>query len=190
LLVQALALLAPAAAQETQESALTPPPPVETAAPAAAAAPAAPASISPGFSLPRLDELAATRERPLFSPSRRPPPPPPPEPEVAVTEQPAPEPEPEPEKPPPFELAGIISGQALELVVLRNRDTDAVERVKRGAVVEGWEVVDVGPRFVVLERDGRSVRLALFEHPKTPPASEANQKPRRQSQSDDEEDDE
>jgi general secretion pathway protein N len=110
----------------------------------------------------------------LFSPTRRPPPPPPPAPPATVAEAPVEaEPEPEPETPPPFVLAGVVTGSTLTLAVLQNRDTAEVARVRRGEEVLGWKVAEVGTKHVVLQRDGRSVRLALFEKKEEPDATAA-----------------
>ncbi len=115
----------------------------------------------------QLETLAATRDRPLFSPTRRPPPPPV---EVAAP-APAPSTEPvlakptEPE-PPPFDLVGVVVGEVNSYVLLRNRTSNEVVRLRQGDAQDGWRVGQVSLRSAVLERDGRIEQLAI-----APPAA-------------------
>jgi general secretion pathway protein N len=107
----------------------------------------------------RLEDLAATRERPLFTPSRRPPPPP-----AAVVEAPDPPPveaKPVALEPPPFDLVGAVVGQRASFALLRNRQSNAVVRLRPGDAAMGWRVGAVGVRSVSLERDGRVQSLTL-----------------------------
>jgi hypothetical protein len=107
----------------------------------------------------RLEDLSATRERPLFAPTRRPPPPP----RVEA------EPEPAPVEvkavavvePPPFDLVGAVIGPDKAFALLRNKSTSQVIRLRSGEDAEGWRVGEIGPRSVALERDGRRESLAL-----------------------------
>ena len=108
----------------------------------------------------RLEDLSATRERPLFAPTRRPPPPP----HVEA----APEPAPVEVKavavvaePPPFDLVGAVVGQGTAFALLRNKTTNEVRRLRPGEDDEGWRVGEIGLRSVALERDGRRESLAL-----------------------------
>jgi type II secretory pathway component PulC len=106
----------------------------------------------------RLEDLSATRERPLFSPTRRPPPP---------VETPAPLPSQLVEKKeatpstPPFDLLGVVTGDENSFVLLRNRSTHEVTRMRRGDEKDGWKVEAVKLRSVALARDGRVENLAL-----------------------------
>ena len=115
----------------------------------------------------RLEDLATTRDRPLFSPSRRPPP--------AVAEAaPPPPPPPAEEKavaaePPPFDLVGSVMGQAYNLVLVRNRATNEVTRLREGEEKDGWRVGTVSLRSASLERDGR-VEMLAFPTPAAPAA--------------------
>jgi general secretion pathway protein N len=124
-------------------------------------------ACAPAFAAPRnpldalrLKNLTATRARPLFAPSRRPPAPPPaqlaapldPEPVLTQAAPPA---------PPPFELIGAAVGEGVSYVLLRQRATSKVMRLRPGDDAEGWRVGAIGIRSVVLERDGRSDALAL-----------------------------
>jgi general secretion pathway protein N len=118
-----------------------------------------------------LRSLSATRERPLFSPSRRPPdvaapisPPPnvaaPPPPQTAVAADEA----------PPFTLLGTVLSADTRLAVLLNKTTNAVTRLREGQSEEGWTARKVDPRAAVLDKDGVENTLEL---PKTsdPPAN-------------------
>lgn len=133
----------------------------------AAAGLAAPSATSTAESVPSgnplwtipLTRLAATRERPLFSPSRRPPPPP-----VVVAKAPPPPPPPpkpaEPEKP-QLVLVGTIleaGGERIGLFVAPGRNG---LRLKLGDDDKGWVLRAVRPRQVVLEKGQQSVVLEL-----------------------------
>lgn len=166
--VQSPAARAPAAASDDDEEG-APANGATAVVPAAAADAAEPVTVAPGVVLPGLAALSVTRERPLFSPGRRPPPPP----EVAEAEPPPPPP-PKPPADPPFELAGIVAGGDLNVAMLRNRDTQAIQRAKAGEQFDGWTLAEIGQRYVVLQQEDRSVRLAMFEHkdgelPRRPP---------------------
>jgi type II secretory pathway component PulC len=105
------------------------------------------------FALPPLEELTATRERPLFSPSRRP-----------DVEAPGPEAGPVEESPDslPFELTGVVMGTDMAIAILRNRDTQETVQLRRGETLEDWSLEEVAPRHVVLRQEDRQVRLELF----------------------------
>jgi general secretion pathway protein N len=118
----------------------------------------------------RLEDLASTRERPLFSPTRRPPPPP--------AEAPAPPPPPAVEEkaaavePPPFDLIGAVVGEAYNLVLLRNRSTNEVTRLREGDEKDGWRVGTVSLHSAAIERDGR-VEMLAFPAASVPGAASA-----------------
>jgi hypothetical protein len=121
----------------------------------------------------RLEDLSASRERPLFAPSRRPPPP-------AARVEPPPAVELTPDvvraaPTPPFDLVGAVVGENARYALLRQRTTHKVARLRPGDVAEGWRVTAIGIRSVVLERDGRSDSLALTSTPLTAPATPAAQ---------------
>jgi general secretion pathway protein N len=106
----------------------------------------------------RLEDLAATRARPLFAPTRRPPPPP-----SARIGAPRPDPSPVLAKPasPPFELIGAVVGERESYAVLRRRGTEKAARFRLGDDADGWRVGAIGRRSVTLEREGRTQSLAL-----------------------------
>jgi general secretion pathway protein N len=114
-------------------------------------------SANPLWAIP-LASLTATRERPLFSPSRRPPPP------VVVAKAPAPPPPPpkpaEPEKPQLLLVGTILGadGQRIGLFVAPGRNG---LRLKLGEDDKGWVLRAVRPRQVVLEKGQQSAVLEL-----------------------------
>jgi general secretion pathway protein N len=123
------------------------------------AAPPAPTG-NPLWAIP-LNSLTATRERPLFVPSRRPPAPavttaappqnlPPPKP-VAL---------PEPEAP-PLALVGVVSGTDDGLAVFLNTSTRDIVRLKTGEGHEGWILRSVKGREAVLEKNRRNVVIEM-----------------------------
>lgn len=119
---------------------------------AAAQSPPAKAPVQ-SFALPPLEELRATRDRPLFSPNRRPD-------ETA----PGPESGPVEESPDsvPFELTGVVMGTEVAIAILRNRDTQETVQLRRGETLEAWSIEEIAARHVVLRQEDRQVRLELF----------------------------
>ena len=103
-----------------------------------------------------LDRLSATRERPLFSPTRRPiPPPPPPPPEaapVAVVPQ-----------PPNVQLFGIVVDDEGARAIVRS-GAEKVDRVQIGDDIGGWKVSQIEGRRLVLSLDGRFATFTLFSN--------------------------
>jgi general secretion pathway protein N len=103
-----------------------------------------------------VESLSATRERPLFSPSRRPPastgsitP-------IAVTAPP------EPEKP-PLDLIGIVTGSSSGegYAVFINTTTHAVISLRTGEGHDGWVLLTANGREAVLERHDRTVVVSF-----------------------------
>jgi general secretion pathway protein N len=107
------------------------------------------------------ESLSATRDRPLFSPSRRPPPTvvvaPPPQSVAVVEVKPA-----APERP-PFMLLGTIVGAEARVALLQNRSSNAVLRVREGEVESGWRALKVDVRSIVL---GKGSDRTTLEMPK------------------------
>jgi hypothetical protein len=114
-------------------------------------------SANPLWTIP-LPSLTATRERPVFSPSRRPPPP------VVVAKAPAPPPPPKPVEPekPQLSLVGTILGENGERIGLfvNPADRNAL-RLKLGEDHKGWVLRTVRPRQVVLKKGQQSAVLEL-----------------------------
>lgn len=112
-----------------------------------------------GFHLPPLQSLQATRDRPLFYPTRRPPrmpvrPPPPPLIVESVSL--------------PFELTGIARGDGTDIAIVHNKSTDKEARVQVGQRIEDWKLESVSHHYVILRGDGERVRLWLYDHAKIP----------------------
>ena len=145
-------------------------PPVRQAAPApsqpplpvrGAQRPVAPRVLAPGEAngLPPLEDLTATRDRPLFSSTRRPPPPPE-----------------EPDEAPPiteakslnFELVGIVRSADAAYAIVRNTESKQETRVPRGERFSGWTIDEIGERSVVLSGEAKRVRLRLYDESKAP----------------------
>jgi general secretion pathway protein N len=103
-----------------------------------------------------LDRLSATRERPLFSSTRRPaPPPPPPPPEMApVATVP---------QPPNVQLFGIVVDDEGARAIVRS-GSQTVDRVQIGDDIGGWRVSQIEGRRLVLSLDGRSATFTLFNN--------------------------
>lgn len=140
------------------------PAPVEIA-PGAPVLPQQPAELPPTepngnplWAIP-LSSLTATRERPLFLPSRRAPaaavagP-------VAVAPAPPPPPPSEPERP-PLTLIGVIAGENEGFAVFLDQASNNVIRLKTGQDHSGWVLRAVKGREATLHKNGKSEILAL-----------------------------
>lgn len=127
--------------------------------PAAAAAPSHPPAGNPLWAIPR-ESLSATRDHPLFTPSRRP---------LVVDETPpvaaAPPPPPPPAAPaqPALKLVGtVVSGRdGFGLFVDGSGKTPI--RLKTGETHDGWELRGVSPREATLRSSHNTVVLKLPE---------------------------
>jgi general secretion pathway protein N len=147
-----------------------PEPAPEAATPPREAAPPATArTANPLWAIP-MRQLSATRDRPLFSPSRRPPPPvvaAAPAPARAVAPPPSPPP-PVPENP-PLVLVGTIIGDKEKIAIFVNLTSNETKRVREGGEEAGWRLRSVELRATVLERNNRSVTLDLPKPGSKPP---------------------
>ena len=136
--------------------------PVRIDEPSPAAAAPAPAAEAP-LVTPAAGAFAAIVERPLFSPTRRPPaaaPPPAPAPEVVAA--------PTPLAPMDFSLAGVvISGGTRSALVQMQADGRQV-RVAEGGAIDGWTLVTVEPQRAVFRRDD-SVQALVLDYLKAVP---------------------
>jgi general secretion pathway protein N len=123
-----------------------------------------------------LDQLSTILDRPLFSPSRRPPAPPPP----PVAQAPAP---PAPPPPPPdLVLFGVVmDGEGARAVVRAGADKKIL-RAQIGDDIGGWKVSQIEGRKVVLSLDGRFATFTLFSDDRgksdSAPASGVSGEPR------------
>jgi general secretion pathway protein N len=127
--------------------------PLATANAADVAANDTPASLDNPVAAQTLDRLSATREHPLFSPTRRPPPPPP----IARVEAPPPPP---PPPPPNVVLIGVVMDSEETRAVVRA--TDRILRLQIGDDVGGWKVAQIDSRKLVLSLDERFATFMLF----------------------------
>lgn len=104
--------------------------------------------------LPPLESFAALVERPLFSPTRRPPPP-------------AREPEAEPaesevDTAPRFQLVGTVTRQQEVFALILQETGGSVRWATRGEEIDGWTIVEVGQNHLVVRQDDESWRLDIL----------------------------
>jgi general secretion pathway protein N len=137
------------------------PPPVDMlqTAPAQQSAPERPRGLSgnPLWAIP-LSSLSATRDRPLFTPSRRPPAPaavaaPPP---VAVAAPPPTGPE-----RPQLTLVGAIVSDSGGIAIFIDQTTNEVVRLRTGDSHSGWRLKSVKGREAEFQRNSETLTLAL-----------------------------
>jgi general secretion pathway protein N len=118
---------------------------------------APPLSANPLWAIP-LATLANTRERPIFSASRRPPPI---EAPVVMARPTAPPPPPPRVERPPLQLVGTVAGDSESFGIFVDRGTSTALRLKLGEDYQGWRLRNVRGRDVALERDQQTVVLSL-----------------------------
>jgi general secretion pathway protein N len=111
-------------------------------------------SANPLWAIP-LAVLRNTRDRPVFSVSRRPPPaavaP------VAVAKPPAPPPQPLRVERPQLSLVGTIAGSDQSFGIFVDQTTKAVLRLKIGEDYQGWRLHAVQGREATLMRDQQTI---------------------------------
>jgi hypothetical protein len=120
-----------------------------------------------------LTSLSATRDRPLFSSSRRPPP----APFVRLIEPP-PVPPVAPASPPSIALIGVIMEANGSFAVVRAGTQAGTNqaaanksiRVRIGDQIDGWMVTQIADLQLVLSRDGRVANFSMFKGRGGPPA--------------------
>jgi hypothetical protein len=110
------------------------------------------APVSPLAAQQPLDQLSATRDRPLFSPTRRPQAPPP----IIVPTAPPPPP------PPDVALLGVVMDGDTARALVRVGQQAKITRVQIGDDIGGWKVGQIEARFVVLLLDGREAKFGMF----------------------------
>jgi general secretion pathway protein N len=144
---------------ETQGRAPPPEPANPPAAlPLASSSELAPTSANPLWAIP-LSALTATRDRPLFSASRRPPPAAV-APVAIVRPPPPPPPPPEPERP-NLALVGTILGGSESYGIFIDQSSRGPLRLRLGQQHEGWTLRSVQKREATLEKDQQSVVVAM-----------------------------
>jgi general secretion pathway protein N len=159
--IGASAPAAPLAALETPDRALSPgtmDPMAGSDRPAVPTAREREPAGNPLWGIP-LRLLTATRERPLFSPSRRPPAPP----VIAAPQLP---PRPAPAKPaapdhPLLTIVGTIVGETEGIGVFIDQATNDVIRIHTGQDHDGWVLRSVRGRETRFEKDSQTATLAL-----------------------------
>jgi hypothetical protein len=122
-------------------------------------APAVPArtpSANPLWGVP-LNQLSGTRDRPIFSPSRRPPPP-----AAAVEAAPIkPPPRKKEIEPPQLSLVGTIASGDEGFGIFIDQSTKIALRLKVGEDYQGWKLRAIQGREVTMEKDERAAVLTL-----------------------------
>jgi general secretion pathway protein N len=105
-----------------------------------------------------MSALSATRERPIFSASRRPPMPP-----VVAQRVAVPPPPPKPAEPeqPLLTLVGTAIGKPINVAVVLDRATKTLVRVHLGEAVSGWVLRSVDSRMMTVEKNSQTVTVAL-----------------------------
>ena len=133
---------------------------VQIAIPPPPAAPPPPErtlSANPLWAMP-LKQFSATRDRPIFLPSRRPPPP-------AVTTAVVPKaivvPRPKEPERPQVSLVGTISSDNEKFGIFVDQSTKAVVRLKLGEELQGWKLQSIQGREAALEKDQQVVTLTM-----------------------------
>jgi general secretion pathway protein N len=120
------------------------------------AAPVRTPSINPLWGIP-LAQLSGTRDRPIFSPSRRPPP-------TAADAEPVIVKSPPRKKeiePPQLSLVGTIASIDEGFGIFIDQATKAALRLKVGEDHQGWKLREIRGREVTMEKDERSAVLRL-----------------------------
>jgi general secretion pathway protein N len=115
-----------------------------------------PPSANPLWAIP-LAILSNTRERPIFSPSRRPPPP-------AAASAPVPKApllQPARAERPQLSLVGTIISEDRSFGIFVDQSTKAALRLRIGEDYQGWKLRSVQGRKATLERDQQTAVLSL-----------------------------
>jgi hypothetical protein len=136
----------------TPSPAAGPPPVVRAAAPVAPAT-----SANPLWAIP-LAQLSGTRDRPIFSPSRRPPPA---AAASAATVAKAPPPRRRESEPPSLALVGTIASDVEGFGIFLDRSTKVALRLKVGDNYQGWKLLMIRGRDVTMAKDQQAAVLSL-----------------------------
>lgn len=113
----------------------------------------------PEFQLPPLSELAATVERPLFLPDRRPP-----EPADVV------ETVPEQAVPLHVSVTGIVLSESGRFALVRREGDTEILRMSARDTIDGWSVKQILADRVIFERDDDSLEVELKDQARPPTA--------------------
>ena len=107
-------------------------------------------------------DYVALRERPLFSPDRRPPAPPPVEAPPPAIEPPPPEPAPVAGAP-DWELIGVVRSPRVNSALFRAPGEPASFSLRQGESRDGWTLAEVGRFEVSLENSAGRARMRFPE---------------------------
>lgn len=113
-------------------------------------------SANPLWQIP-LENLSVTRERPVFSSSRRPPPVA--VAQVAVAKPPSPPKPAQEERPPQLSLVGTVTGGDWSFGIFVDQTSKAALRLRIGEEHQGWILRAVQSREVTFARDQRTIVL-------------------------------
>jgi general secretion pathway protein N len=102
-----------------------------------------------------LSKLSATRERPLFAATRRPP-----KPVIAAPVNPSPMPPPQPDRP-QFSLVGTVIGDDENIGVFLEKMTNQAFRLKVGDSRQGWLLRSIQLQSARFEKSGEVVTIDL-----------------------------
>jgi general secretion pathway protein N len=116
-------------------------------------------SENPLWAIP-LSTLSATRERPLFTPSRRPPAPAVAGPPRAEPVAAAPTPAAEPERPQLF-LVGAVGAESGGIAIFVNQATNDIVRLRTGDSYSGWMLRSVKGREAMFQKNNETLVLVL-----------------------------
>jgi general secretion pathway protein N len=109
---------------------------------------------NPLWAIP-LTSLTATRERPIFSPTRRPAP-------VAASSPPI---QSASDGRPPLTLVGAIAGESQGIAIFLDETTKGIIRLKTGESHSGWVLQLVQAREAVMRKEKKTAILALPNPP-------------------------
>jgi hypothetical protein len=130
---------------------------VRVVAPPTVAAPERTLSANPLWAIP-LTQLSTTRDRPIFSPSRRPPP------AAVAAESPivkAPAVRKREPEVPQLALVGTIASDKEGFGIFLDQSTKGALRLKIGEDFQGWKLRAIRGREVTMEKDQRAAVLTL-----------------------------
>ena len=133
---------------------------------AGAAPPLAALPDQPSYTMAPLEDFAAILERPLFSPTRRPP-------AQGVVAAAAPEPELQ------VTLVGVIISSEEQIAIVRLKDADRFARLSVGDSFQGWILDSIEPSRITFRRGDVEEHIELtYDVP--PPVQKPKRRKRRQ----------
>jgi hypothetical protein len=70
---------------------------------------------------------------------------------------------------PPFCLQATVTAGDYRAALVVPAGDKVAQSLHDGAMIAGWTLAEIGPRYIVVEHDERSVRLTLGDEPAPPP---------------------